>query len=241
MPVDLGPDVCAAFSDRRGGVSTAPYDECNLAGHVGDDPAAVAENRRIVAHRLDLPAGRAVWMDQVHGADVAVVTAAHPDPVPGVDALVTTTRGLALAVLVADCTPVLLVDPEAGVLAVAHAGRKGMQLGMVPATVRRMVALGARPAHLRVVLGPAVCGGCYEVPADMQADVVRSVPAAGGRTRSGTPGLDIRAGIRAQLAELGVTSVVTSAVCTAEDPAYYSVRRNGVTGRFAGFGWLRPR
>lgn len=240
MLVDLGPGVGGAVPDRWGGVSAAPYAQCNLARHVGDDPTAVERNRRTVAQRLGWPPDRVAWMDQVHGADVAVVEHPRPDAVAGVDALVATTPGLALAVLVADCTPVLLADPQAKLIAVAHAGRRGMQLGVVPATVRRMVALGARPAALRVFLGPAVCGSCYEVPAAMQAEVVEDVPSSAARTRAGTPALDIRAGIRGQLAELGVTAVVTSGICTAEDPAYYSVRRDGVTGRFAGYLWLRP-
>jgi copper oxidase (laccase) domain-containing protein len=134
-----------AFTDRWGGVSAVPYEELNLGGAVGDDPGAVRTNRELAAKSLGLDPAGVVWMNQVHGADVAVVrepwgTAAD---IPAVDAIVTTRRGLALAVLTADCTPVLLADPVARIAAAAHAGRPGMVAGVVPAAVRAMVELGA--------------------------------------------------------------------------------------------------
>ncbi|MDF3145890.1 laccase domain-containing protein, partial [Streptomyces sp. T21Q-yed] len=110
-----------AFTDRWGGVSAAPYEELNLGGAVGDDGDAVLTNRELAAKSLGLDPGEVVWMNQVHGTDVAVVDGPWRDrPVPGVDAIVTARRGLALAVLTADCVPVLLADPVAGVVAAAH-------------------------------------------------------------------------------------------------------------------------
>jgi YfiH family protein len=228
------------------GGSAPPYSLANLAGHVGDDPVAVAANRRRLAQAWRLDAERIVWMVQVHGADVAVVDATTPaasgDPlgrtVPATDALVTTDPSTALAVLVADCVPVLLADEAAGVIGAAHAGRRGLQVGVLPATVQQMVALGARPEQITVQLGPAVCGLCYEVPAQMQEEVAAAAPAAVATTRQGTPSLDIRAGLVEQLEHLGVASPVVSATCTVEDEGFYSYRRDGVTGRFAGVIWL---
>ncbi|OSP43081.1 laccase, partial [Streptomyces sp. 13-12-16] len=128
-----------AFTDRWGGVSAAPYEELNLGGAVGDDPGAVRVNRELAAKSLGVDPARVVWMNQVHGADVAVVDEPWGErPVPEVDAIVTARRGLALAVLTADCVPVLLADPVAGVVAAAHAGRPGMTAGVVPAAVRAM-------------------------------------------------------------------------------------------------------
>ncbi|MET7613886.1 laccase domain-containing protein, partial [Streptomyces seoulensis] len=122
------------FTDRWGGVSAAPYAELNLGGAVGDDPGAVRTNRELTAKALGVDPAGVVWMNQVHGAGVAVVDEPWGErPVPEVDALVTTRRGLALAVLTADCVPVLLADPVAGVVAAAHAGRPGMLAGVVPA------------------------------------------------------------------------------------------------------------
>ncbi|MEV7921967.1 polyphenol oxidase family protein, partial [Streptomyces griseoviridis] len=184
-----------AFTDRWGGVSAVPYEELNLGGAVGDDPEAVRANRESAAASLGLDAGRVVWMNQVHGADVAVVEGPWGErPPPAVDALVSTRRGLALAVLTADCTPVLLADPVAGVVGAAHAGRPGMVAGIVPAAVLAMTELGADPARIVARTGPAVCGRCYEVPEEMRAEVAAAEPAAHAETSWGTPAVDVTAG-----------------------------------------------
>jgi hypothetical protein len=225
-------------TDRRGGSSAAPYDSFNLGEHVGDDPVAVAANRARVARELRVPEDRLVWMTQVHGTGVAVVDGPHQGPVPDVDALVTATPGLVLCVLVADCVPVLLADPATGVVAAVHAGREGVRRGVVPAALAAMTRLGARPGDVTALLGPAVCGACYEVPAAMQAEVARAVPGVAVRTRKGTPGLDLRAGLDARLRAAGVPQVVHDPRCTVEDPRLFSHRRDGVTGRQAGLVWL---
>jgi YfiH family protein len=156
-------------TDRRGGRSRAPYDSFNLGDHVGDDPADVAANRSRVARELGVGEDRLVWMDQVHGSGVAVVDRPQDGPVADTDALVTSTPGLVLGVLAADCVPVLLTDPVAGVVAAVHAGREGLRRGVLPATLSAMASLGARARHVTALLGPAVCGACYEVPRAMQA------------------------------------------------------------------------
>jgi YfiH family protein len=231
------------FSDRHGGVSSAPYDSLNLGGHVGDDSDAVAENRGRLAAQLGLATGDIHFMRQVHGGRVAVVGASHPEPGIGVDGTdgcdgtVTAEPGVALAVLVADCVPVLLADEHTGVVAAVHAGRPGVRLGVVERALERMTTLGARPEHTRAWLGPAVCGACYEVPAEMQEEVASVVPATRATSRDGTPSLDLRAGLASQLAAHGV-SVHVVGPCTRESPDHYSYRRDGTTGRFAGVVWL---
>ncbi|MER6029061.1 peptidoglycan editing factor PgeF [Streptomyces sp. NPDC001851] len=228
-----------AFTDRWGGVSAAPYEELNLGGAVGDAPEAVRANRDIAAKSLGLDAGRVVWMNQMHGADVAVVDEPWGDrPVPQVDAIVTTRRGLALAVLTADCVPVLLADPVAGVVAAAHAGRPGMVKGVVPAAVRAMAGLGAEPGRIVARTGPAVCGRCYEVPEAMRAEVAAVEPAAHAETSWGTPAVDVSAGVHAQLDRLGVCDRAQSPVCTLESDDHFSYRRDRTTGRLAGYVWL---
>jgi polyphenol oxidase len=177
-------------------------------------------------------------MDQVHGTGVAVVDGPQDGPVAGTDALVTATRGLVLAVLVADCVPILLADSVTGVVAAVHAGREGVRQGVLPAALSAMASLGARARHVSALLGPAVCGACYEVPAAMQADFARVAPAAAVRTRRGTPGLDLRAGLADLLGRAGVREVVHDPRCTAEDPNLFSHRRDGTTGRQAGLVWL---
>lgn len=246
---ELGPGVHAAFTDRLGGVSAGPYAELNLGGAPGDDAAAVAKNRERVAAALGLPAARVVWMHQVHGADVAAVDGPWPDVPARVDGLVTDRPHLPLAVRVADCTPVLLADPARPVVAAVHAGRPGLAAGVVRTAVARMAELGARPDRMVALVGPAVCGGCYEVPEDMRAAVVAAagVREAWATTRWGTPALDVPGGVVAQLRLLGVADVRRVAVCTLESPRHYSYRRDGTTGRFAGYVWLdgsrdeRPR
>jgi YfiH family protein len=228
-----------AFTDRWGGVSAAPYEELNLGGAVGDDAGAVRTNRELAAKSLGLDPGLVVWMNQVHGKDVAEVDGPWGErPVPEVDAIVTTRRGLALAVLTADCTPVLLADPVAGVAAAVHAGRPGMVAGIVPAAVRAMVGLGAEPARIVARTGPAVCGRCYEVPEAMRAEVSAVEPAAYAETSWGTPAVDVTAGVHAQLARLGVHDREQSPVCTRESQDHFSYRRDRTTGRLAGYVWL---
>ncbi|MEI5523509.1 peptidoglycan editing factor PgeF [Streptomyces brasiliscabiei] len=232
-----------ASTDRWGGVSAAPYEELNLGGAVGDAADAVLTNRELAAKSLGLEPDRVVWMNQVHGADVAVVdgpwgSAPGATGIPSVDAIVTTRRGLALAVLTADCVPVLLADPVAGVAAAAHAGRPGMIAGVVPAAVRAMTELGAEPARIVARTGPAVCGRCYEVPEAMRAEVATVEPAAYAETSWGTPSVDVCAGVHAQLERLGVHDREQSPVCTLESPDHFSYRRDRATGRLAGYVWL---
>ncbi|CAL9564248.1 peptidoglycan editing factor PgeF [Streptomyces werraensis] len=230
------------FTDRWGGVSAAPYEELNLGGAVGDDPGNVRTNRELAAKALGVDPDRVVWMNQVHGADAVVVDEPWGDrPVPEVDAVVTARRGLVLAVLTADCVPVLLADPVAGVAAAAHAGRPGLVAGIVPAAVRAMTGLGADPARIVARTGPAVCGRCYEVPEDMRADVAAVEPAAGAETSWGTPAVDVVAGVHAQLERLGVSGAGRSPVCTRESDDHFSYRRDRTTGRLASYVWLDPR
>lgn len=230
-----------AFTDRWGGVSAAPYGTLNLGGAVGDSPRAVATNRGLAAEALGLSADRVVWMNQVHGNDVAVVD--HADQrheLPSVDGVVSCGRDLALAVLTADCTPVLLADTDAGVIGAAHAGRPGLLAGVVPATVAAMTDLGADPARMTVRLGPAVCGRCYEVPAAMRDEAAALAPRSYATTSWGTPAIDVGAGVRGQLTALGVVKITDSTVCTLESADHFSYRRERTTGRLASYVWLEP-
>lgn len=180
-----------------------------------------------------------VWMDQIHGDHVVVVGSDSASIIAATDALVTATPGVALAVRVADCVPVLLLDAEAGVVAVAHAGREGVRRHVVDRTLEAMADLGADAARVQVRLGPAVCGRCYEVPAELRDLVEAAVPGTSATTRQGTPSLDLRAGLAAGLTGR-VASVEVDAACTMEDETYYSFRRTPDTGRFAGVVWLEP-
>ncbi|MEI6253268.1 MAG: peptidoglycan editing factor PgeF [Mycobacteriaceae bacterium] len=226
-------------TDRSGGVSAPPYESFNLGDHVGDDPAAVEANRNRLASAIGLPADHVVWMNQVHGVHVEVVDAPRPEPVDGTDALVTTTPGLALAVITADCVPVLLADARAGVIGAAHAGRVGAAGGVVVRTVEAMLAAGAHAPDISVLLGPAVSGPNYEVPEEMAADVEALLPGSRTTTPRGTPALDLRAGIARQLLSAGITAIDIDPRCTVQDPALFSHRRDAPTGRLASLVWIQ--
>ena len=218
------------FTDREGGYSPPPYDTLNLGFRVGDDPAQVKRNFSVVAAGLGVPAGQVATMRQTHSAEVAEVVDGASSP--SADAMVTTVPDLVLCVRVADCVPVLLADEGAGVVGAAHAGRTGLALGVVPATVDRMRSLGA--SHLVAVIGPHVCAACYEVPEDLREQVSATVPEAWATSRSGTPALDLGAGVRAQLDRAGC-EVVGAARCTKESDDLFSYRRQGGrSGRQAG-------
>lgn len=221
---------------RAGGVSRPPYDTFNLGDHVGDDPAAVAANRKRLADNIGADA--VVWMNQVHSANVVVVDGDPGATVADTDALVTTAPRLALAVLSADCVPLLLADPRAGVIGAAHAGRVGAQLGIAARTVAQMVELGASVADISVLLGPAVSGRNYEVPAVMADEVEAALPGSRITTAKGTPGLDIRAGIARQLTTLGIKAIDIDPRCTVEDRRLFSHRRGAPTGRLASLVWM---
>ncbi|HEY9473868.1 MAG TPA: polyphenol oxidase family protein, partial [Mycobacteriales bacterium] len=169
---------------------------------------------------------------------VAVVDRPQDQPLSATDGMVTATPGLLLAVLAADCVPVLMADPVAGVVAAAHAGRSGAAAGVALRVLAAMVDLGAEPGRVEVLLGPAVCGRCYEVPAQMAEQIEAVLPTSACRTRRGTTGLDLRAGMATQLLAHGVGSVVRDSRCTVEDDSLFSYRRDGVTGRHAGLVWL---
>ncbi|AKS33639.1 laccase [Mycolicibacterium goodii] len=221
---------------RAGGVSAPPFDSFNLGDHVGDDPAAVAANRKRLADVVGADA--IVWMNQVHGDRVVTVDGPRTSAVNDTDALVTTVPGLALAVVTADCVPVLMGDARAGVVAAAHAGRVGAQIGIVPRTLEAMLAAGAHVEDISVLLGPAVSGRNYEVPEAMATEVEASLPGSRTRTSRGTPGLDLRAGIVRQLRGLGVTAIDVDPRCTVDDTNLFSHRRQAPTGRLACLVWM---
>lgn len=225
---------------RAGGVSAPPYESFNLGDHVGDDPAAVAANRSRLAASIGVDDDHLVWMEQIHSRNVTVVSGPLSEPVEATDALVTAVPGLALAVLTADCVPLLLSDDEAQVVAAVHAGRVGARVGIVPAVLRAMIGLGARPERIGAFLGPAASGDRYEVPAAMAADVEQHLPGSRTRTAKGTDGLDLRAGIRRQLQTVGVAAVAEDPRCTIGDPMLFSHRRGAPTGRLASVIWIDP-
>lgn len=229
-----------AITDRLGGVSVTPYATLNLGAYVGDDPVAVGANRRRVGEAFALPPDGLRFMHQQHGTTVCwvgagAVTDASPEPM--VDALLTDRTDIALTVLIADCTPVLLLDRTEGMVSAVHAGRQGMTRGVVTAAVAAMRERGA--ADLEAVVGPSVCARCYEVPEHLRAQAAQVSAAAHAVSWTGTPAIDVAAGVVEQLASAGV-AVRWLPGCSREDAGLFSHRRDGRGGRNAGVVRLLP-
>jgi len=227
--------VHAAMTTRAGGVSQGPYASFNLASHVGDEAAAVSENRRRLRVALDLPAEPA-WLEQVHGIRVVAL----PGPAPGpADAAVTFTPGSVCAVLVADCLPVFLTGRDGRRLGVAHAGWRGLAAGIIEATV---AALECTPGELVAWLGPSIGPAAFEVGGEVRDAFVARDAGSAIAFRPGREGrwlADLPALARRRLAGAGVGVVHGGELCTHSDPArFYSYRRDGATGRMAALAWL---
>ncbi len=223
------------FTTRQGGDSRPPWDSLNLAVHVDDAFARVQANRARLAERLGVTG--LAFGKQVHGRGVRLVQGLSAKTSRGLDdtdGLVTTLPGIGLVIMGADCLPVLLAAD--GVVGAAHVGRPGLTRGVLDAVVDLMRAQGA--TAISAVLGPGICGSCYEVPASMAGEVEKAAPGSRCTTRRGTVGVDLLAGALGQLGRLGVTASSTGG-CTFEQPdRYFSYRRDGVTGRHAGVVWL---
>jgi polyphenol oxidase len=211
----------------------------NVGDHVGDDPAVVARNRAALASSINGAIAGAtgaaeprpwVWIRQVHGAGVYVATGPGPDPAPEADAVVTAARGLALAVVTADCAPLVLASDDA--VGVVHAGYRGLALGVIEAALTRLRDIGQ--GEVRAFLGPCIRAPRYEFGADDLARLVAQFGASvEGRTHDGRLALDIPAAIAVVLEREGVTAFADSGVCTSESDGYFSFRRDGETGRQA--------
>ena len=222
--------VRVAFTDRHGGLSQGPRGSLNLGGGPGS-PAAVdvmvSANLSRVAEAFGVSTDDVVRMRQEHGRGVAVVDG-PPAAAPTADALVTRTPGPVLLARAADCVLVALADPVRGVAAVVHSGRDGTLAGVIPAAVEALRAAGA--VEVRAWIGPRVCGACYEVPEALRDRVAAAVPATWSTTRRGTPGLDLGAGVRAQLVAAGATVrdlAEDGPMCTMESADLFSHRRQG--------------
>ncbi len=218
--------VDTLFTNRIGGVSHSPYAENNLALHVGDLAYAVDKNRAHLAELL----GPVQYMNQFHGDTVAVVDGISIHE-PNADALVTAESGITLGVLIADCIPLLLWDEVEHVIAAVHVGRRGLLNGIATKTVTVMNSLGAE--RIQALLGPSICGKCYEVSHEIYDEVVSVYPLARSTTSKGTTSLDLPAALVGELTALGL-KVSRVPNCTLENQNFFSYRRDGVTGRQAG-------
>ncbi|MFM1749898.1 MAG: hypothetical protein RL658_39 [Actinomycetota bacterium] len=214
------------FTNRLGGVSKDPFTSANLGDHVGDEAASVLENRAQLESQIGMPI---VFMNQVHGDTVVLVE--EKTNTPTCDSLITTERKLAVAVMVADCIPLLLKSDVA--VAAVHVGRKGLMNGVARKTIDAMRDLGAEVIHSYI--GPNICGSCYEVGADIFNEVVSKYPSSDSSNRTGKATLDLVSGLKTDLKD---TVLLDLSSCVLEDKNSFSYRRDGITGRQAGVIWL---
>lgn len=227
--------VRAAFTLRQGGVSQAPYDSLNVGAHVGDEPAAVAENRRRLRVQLQLPREPA-WIDQVHGTEVLDLDGSAATG--AADAVLTRRPGPVCAVQVADCLPVFISVRDGSAVAAAHAGWRGLAAGVLEATVKR---LAVEPRQLITWLGPAIGQAHFEVGEEVRQAFLAHDAGASGAFAANARGrwqCDLAGLARRRLAALGVGGIFGGEWCTYADPArFFSYRRDGRCGRMAALIW----
>ncbi len=231
-----------AITDRYGGVSQKPYDSLNLALHVGDDVKNVLENRISVSERYGFSIKNLIFMDQVHGDNVVVIEHAMDNRIADCDALITNERKITLMVIVADCSPILFFDPVKRVIGVAHAVINGTLLRIAQKTVLKMQeAFCCEMSDIMIGLGASIQSCCYEVGKDLADIASKNFGEGFIMIEDEKYYLDLQALNRAQLLELGIKeeNIETSSTCTACDENYFSYRREGETGRFAGFIMMR--
>lgn len=232
--------IAAGCSTRHGGVSAPPFDTLNVGDHVGDAPEAVAENRRRFCEALGFSLDALVTADQVHGT--AVHSVHTPQRVAACDGLVTATPGLLLAIAVADCAPVLLADPDAGVVGACHAGWRGAVDGIVSNTLDAMATLGAAPKRIRAHIGPCISTDTFEVGPDVAARFASAFvhPAAVGDRAY----IDLKGALRKQLLDAGLAAGRVSLSphgTQRESETFFSYRASGgTTGRLFGAIGLQP-
>jgi YfiH family protein len=212
------------FTARHGGNSEGEFASLNLGDHVGDDSEAVTNNRKILQSLLSRI--EPIFMNQVHGNDVVEVDEGSINQITA-DAIITRQRGLPLAVLSADCLPILIKGEN--IVGAIHAGRKGILNGIIERTITKMRELGGN--ELSATIGPAICGGCYEVDIQMYLEAIEIDQNLA--TTLETHGLDLKKAAAGQLRSQKV-SVTDLGICTAHDPNFFSYRRDGISGRSAG-------
>jgi YfiH family protein len=238
--------VGAACTTRGGGISTGPWGDVqgegglNLGAACGDDAARVATNRARLAEAIGMPIR---WLQQVHGVEV-VRTGRHDGEAPQADGQVTTERGVALAVLVADCLPVLLADRAGRVVGAAHAGWRGLAAGVLENTVAGMLACEPQ-AELVAWLGPCIGPAAFEVGTEVREAFVSADPESGHHfvpgAREGKWFADLAGLACRRLGRMGVAAISASGACTVQDAAsFWSYRRDRTCGRMAALIWLKP-
>ena len=223
-----------SFFGRQGGVSKKPFDSLNVADHVKDKEENVFKNREILAENLAMPL---VYIQATHSPNVVNVQSEFPEVHVDTDALVTRETNLGLVIMSADCAPIVLVDPIAHVVGVVHAGWQGMLVGVVANAVEGMFDLGAEPENLKAIIGPTISAQNFLATQERFDEVKDIVPTAAVKLANGQLAVDIRKGVKHQLAQYQIKTTDIN-ICTFDTPELFSFRRDPETGRNATVVWL---
>jgi YfiH family protein len=220
-----------SITNRYGGVSKVPYDSLNLALHVKDNPKDVLENRMILSQKHNFILENLIYMNQTHSSNIAIIKDTSINKIENCDALITDVKNIPLMVMVADCIPILVYDPKKEVIAVIHAGRNGTFNEISKKTILKMKdEFGCKADDILVYLGASIHGCCYEVG----EEIARLVDDKYVEKREESWYLDLQSMNVEQLKSVDVTSIEVSEICTCCNEDYFSYRREGTTGRFAG-------
>lgn len=226
------------ITNRSSGVSVAPYESLNLALHVGDDPLKVLQNRSLLAKEGEFFIDNLIFMEQTHGDNIQIIKDSSINHIKNCDAIITNVKNIPLMVMVADCIPILLYDSVKNVIAVVHAGRNGTFKEIAKKTVLKMVdEFGVDVSDVLVYLGASIHSCCYEIGSEIADIATKSYIIK----RDKKLYLDLQSMNENQLLSVGISkeNIEISDICTCCDKEYFSYRRDGVTGRFAGILWIK--
>lgn len=240
IPAYLGPNATGIFTTNIKGYSQGEYAGLgcaglNLADHVGDDSTAVDMNRQLIQQRFGI---KLAFMQQTH-SDIVQVVQGDDYQLCECDSIVSNSKELKSqyppAVLIADCTPVLLADESGLLRAAVHVGRKGMQNQILPKTLEYFFQSAVRPEQIYAAVGPAICGNCYPVAEEVYVDCLKDEPGSAWKTPQGLQAVNVRKAVLEQLRRNGVDNITDINICTYENENFYSYRRSEITGRQCGF------
>jgi YfiH family protein len=218
-------------TSRYGGISETPYDSLNLALHVKDNPKNVLVNRTRVSQKHNFLVENLIYMEQTHSVNISIIKDCSVNRIENCDALITNVKNIPIMVMVADCIPILLYDPKKSVIAVVHAGRNGTFNEIAKKSVLKMVEVfGCETSDILVYLGASIHKCCYEVG----IEIARLVDDKYSEKRDEKWYLDLHSMNVDQLDSVGIKNIEISSICTCCDKDYFSYRREGITGRFAG-------
>ncbi len=234
--------ILAFFTDRHGGVSKVPYESLNVSDSVEDKPSDIIKNRQIIADNNDFLLENMVYMEQIHSANIKIVTNSFVSKIRGCDGIITDKIKIPLMTMAADCAPVLVYDKGKKIIAALHSGRVGTFKGVISAAIYKMrINFGSLQEDIVVHVGPSIAKCCYEIDESIANFTIKNFGSKYISSKNNKYFLDIKSIIKEQLISLKLLekNIRISDICTSCDKNYFSYRRDGLTGRFCGIIMLK--